>query len=146
MNEKDKFEWIKTSKCHPRPHQLILFVDKYDNIHYGVLCSEMSHRGRKNKYWCHIFQQVLNKKDVSLWSYIPQWEIYEKLYPHYNQRKEYGELENRFHNIRMNIEKEILDDAKKNDYEKYPGVLVRNALHRYSCEIFQRSRNGKRED
>ena len=135
--ENPQFKWIKTSKEEPCPHTIILFVDSKNNFHYGVLGSELSQVGRKNKYWCHITNRHYDKKSIVLWSYVPEHEAMKILRPHLSE--EFRILSNNVQNKIMNIEISILKDIENDDCASKPysepGVIVRNCLYRFMKEI-----------
>lgn len=137
--ENPKFEWIKTSKKMPCPHQLILFMDDGEGhtIHYGVFCSGLSEKGKRNKFWCHIFQRSLHKKDVVLWSYIPEWEAFQIIFKDFPE--EYRQLEENLWKKLNMIEESILQDVENDKCESKPysnpGVVVRNTICRIKAQV-----------
>jgi hypothetical protein len=138
--ENPQFEWIKTSKKMPCPHQLILFMDGHESktIHYGVFCSELSPKGHKNKFWCHIFKKTYNKKEILLWSYIPEKEAFKILYPKF--KIEFNKLHENFLEKILLIEQSILKDIENDDclskpYSN-PSVIVRNTISRMCDQVF----------
>lgn len=124
--------WIKTSDLTPPTHEVILFQDRYRNIHYGVLCGEFSEQNKRNKYWCHIFNTALPKKEIIYWCEIP---INKHLI-----------MENHDFSIKVNqflwetihkIEESILEDFKRHktdnptwDAAQFVEIAVRNTSWR----------------
>ena len=124
--------WIKTKDLTPPTHEIILFQDQYRNVHYGVLCSEFSEKNKREKYWCHIFQECYSPKEIIYWCEIP---INKHLFRH---ERETVEMVNKFlWDTITKVEESILEDFKKQQKENsewgaenFVGIAVRNTIYR----------------
>lgn len=124
--------WIKLADFKPPTHEIILFRDRCNNEHYGVLCGDLSKKAQRNKFWCHIFQKCYKQDDVVYWCEIPINKHLLRENSEFSGRVNLF-LWEKFSEIESQILKEF--EAHQKEFPEWPAenfvsIATRNCLHR----------------